>query len=88
MSISLKVQNDVGFIEFDQEDSKVNLLTSDMLQRLDGILDGLTTRKDLNTIVVVSKKKGVFIAGADIKEIEKITDPAEGKRLAQARASE
>ena len=83
MSISLKVVNDVGFIEFDQEDSKVNLLTSDMLKRLDGILDGIKIRRDLNTLVIVSKKKGVFIAGADIKEIEQITEPEDGKKKAQ-----
>ena len=83
MSISLRVENDVGFIEFDQEDSKVNLLTSDMLKRLDGVLDGIRTRRDLNTIVIVSKKKGVFIAGADIKEIEQITVASDGKRKSQ-----
>ncbi|MCK5013285.1 MAG: enoyl-CoA hydratase/isomerase family protein [Candidatus Omnitrophica bacterium] len=83
MSISLKVENDVGFIEFDQDDSKVNLLTSDMLRRLDGILDGIGTREDLNTLVVVSKKKGVFIAGADIKEIEAISEAKDGKAKSQ-----
>ena len=83
MSISLKVENDVGFIEFDQDDSKVNLLTSDMLKRLDGILDGISARRDINTVVVVSKKKGVFIAGADIKEIERITEAADGQAKAR-----
>ncbi|MBN1870261.1 MAG: enoyl-CoA hydratase/isomerase family protein [Candidatus Omnitrophica bacterium] len=83
MSISLKVENDVGYIEFDQQDSKVNLLASDMLRRLDEILDGIQTRKDLNTIVIVSKKKGVFIAGADIKEIEQIAVAGDGKAKAQ-----
>ncbi|HQP10692.1 MAG TPA: 3-hydroxyacyl-CoA dehydrogenase NAD-binding domain-containing protein, partial [Candidatus Omnitrophota bacterium] len=79
MSITLKVENDVGFIEFDQQDAKVNLLTSAMLHRLDRVLDEVSANPALNTLVIVSKKKNIFIAGADIKEIEQITKPSEGE---------
>jgi len=41
MSLNFKITNDIGFIEFDQKDSKVNLLTMAMVQRLDALLDDI-----------------------------------------------
>ena len=48
-----------------------------------GVLEDIKARRDLNTVVITSKKKGVFIAGADIKEIERITEAADGALKAQ-----
>ena len=80
MSITLRIENDVGTIEIDQQDSKVNLLTSQMVARLDEVLDEVGAKKGINTVVLVSKKQNVFIAGADIKEIEQITEARDGER--------
>ncbi len=40
--------------------------------------------KDLKALIIQSAKKDIFIAGADIKEIENITEEADGKAKAQA----
>ena len=74
MSLNFKIENDIGFIEFDQKDSKVNLLTMAMVQRLDALLEDIKNTSHLKALVILSNKKDVFIAGADIKEIESITE--------------
>ncbi|OGX34788.1 MAG: hypothetical protein A3C36_03995 [Omnitrophica WOR_2 bacterium RIFCSPHIGHO2_02_FULL_52_10] len=84
MSLNFRIENDVGFIELDQEDSKVNLLTSVMIRRLASILDEVAAHKDLCALVIVSLKKDVFIAGADIKEIEQITEAQDGTGKSRA----
>lgn len=84
MSVTLKIENDVGFIEFDQADSKVNILTSDVIKRFDALLDQAAAAKGINTLVIASRKKDIFIAGADIKEIEKIAETGDGQLKAQA----
>ncbi len=84
MSLTFKKQHDFGIIEFDQDDSKVNLLTAENIKRLDVLLDEVKVKKDISALLIVSKKKDVFIAGADIKEIEDITDPLDGQAKAKA----
>jgi 3-hydroxyacyl-CoA dehydrogenase/enoyl-CoA hydratase/3-hydroxybutyryl-CoA epimerase len=84
MSVTLTIEHDVGFIEFDQPDSKVNLLTADVIRRFDAILTQVAAAKEINTLVITSRKKDIFMAGADIKEIEKITAPGVGQSKAQA----
>ena len=84
MSVNYREQDNTGFIEFDQTDSRVNLLTAAALQELDKILDSLAGKSSLKAVVIVSKKKDIFIAGADIREIEGITRPEEGLQKAKA----
>ncbi len=83
-AVFFRVENNVGFIEFDQPDSKVNVLGSALMQRLNSILDEVSQKTTLRAIIFSSRKKDIFIAGADIKEIEGITQTAEGKQKSQA----
>ncbi|OGX08321.1 MAG: hypothetical protein A2Z88_05765 [Omnitrophica WOR_2 bacterium GWA2_47_8] len=84
MSLTFHAQHDIGYIEFDHPDSKVNVLTSDVMKRFGALLDEAATKTSLKALVIQSKKKNVFIAGADIKEIEGITDAKEGAAKAEA----
>ena len=84
MSLELTIKNDIGYVAFDMEDSKVNLLTMDMVKHLDGILDEVLTKPSLKALIIYSKKKDVFIAGADIKEIEGITEASDGEAKSKA----
>ena len=83
MSVFYKQEANIGTITFDQPDSKVNVLNFVTLLAFDKILDELKG-KDLKALVIQSAKKDIFIAGADIKEIENITEEADGKAKAQA----
>ncbi len=84
MPIIYKEENNIAFITFDQADSKVNVLDSKTLIEFEHILDQFKNTSALKAIVIQSAKKDIFIAGADIKEIENITDFALGKTAAQA----
>ncbi|MBI5149459.1 MAG: enoyl-CoA hydratase/isomerase family protein [Candidatus Omnitrophica bacterium] len=84
MSITYHENNNTGFIEFDQKDSKVNLLSAEILKELAAALEEARRKPHLKALVIASKKKDVFIAGADIKEIEGITQPEEGRQKAKA----
>src|SRR3990167_9487614 len=84
MSFTLKINNNIGIIEFDQKDSKVNLLTSEAIRQLDRLLDEAANNPQIKALVITSSKKNVFIAGADIKEIEEITDPQDGQAKSRA----
>src|SRR3989338_5332134 len=78
MSITLNINNNIAYITFDNPDSKVNVLTSDVLRKFESLLDEVKAKPDLKALVITSKKKDVFIAGADIKEIEGITEVKDG----------
>lgn len=84
MSVTYREENNIGCIELDLEGSKVNLLTSTVLKELDSALETVKAKTGLDAVIIVSKKKDVFIAGADIKEIEQITDPRDGEDKSKA----
>jgi 3-hydroxyacyl-CoA dehydrogenase / enoyl-CoA hydratase / 3-hydroxybutyryl-CoA epimerase len=83
VSVFYKEEVNIGTITFDQPDSKVNVLNSTTFLTLDKILDELKG-KNLKTLIIQSAKKDIFIAGADIKEIENITEVGDGKSKSQA----
>ena len=60
----------VAIITFDQKDSRVNLLSSTVMDELANALDIMGDRKFAGA-VIRSSKPDCFIAGADIKEILK-----------------
>ena len=82
-SLNLKIENGVAVIEFDQPESKVNVLSSAVMKELAGIIGQLASLKDLKGALVLSKKPDIFIAGADIKEIENITSNSEARLKAK-----
>ena len=87
-ALTLEVDGDgVAWLVFDNPDKKVNILTTTLMERLDGLLgeveDGVAAG-DVRALVIRSGKDGSFIAGADVNEIEGITDPSEGEAKAMA----
>lgn len=84
MSIFYRVDNDVATIEFDHPQSKVNVLTGDVLRQFHAFVLQAGNDEKVKVLVIRSAKKDVFIAGADIKEIEGITTPDDGERKAKA----
>jgi 3-hydroxyacyl-CoA dehydrogenase/enoyl-CoA hydratase/3-hydroxybutyryl-CoA epimerase len=89
-ALTLDIDGDgVAWLVFDQPNSKVNLLTTAIMSRLDALLDDVEAAIDdgrIRAVVVRSGKDGTFIAGADVDEIAGITDPvkaAAGSREGQ-----
>ena len=66
----------LAVLTFDLPGERVNKYSAHVLLELEGILDGLAKRGDVTALLLVSGKPDIFIAGADVKEIADVTDPA------------
>ena len=75
-ALTLEIRPDwIGILWFDLPGEKVNKLSSWVMEELDHTLDEVAKDSRLRGLVIASKKKDVFIAGADVDEIKGITDP-------------
>lgn len=70
-SVHLKMKNNIAWVEWDQPHSKVNVLSSKALLEFSQILDQIIQSK-IQTACLISNKPSVFIAGADLKEIQRL----------------
>ncbi len=66
-------------LTFDLPDKKVNVLGRAALAELEQRLDELAAHRDIGCLVLLSGKPGSFIAGADVDEIARVTDPVEAE---------
>ncbi len=64
-------------LTFDSPNRPVNVFDRVAIAELAEIVDGLTERDDIRCLVLLSGKPTNFIAGADVDEIGRITDPKE-----------
>lgn len=67
----------VATLTFNHSNPKINKLDSESLSELKDIIAELSTNKDIKLLVFDSSKKNVFIAGADINEIQGISTKEE-----------
>lgn len=67
----------IAYLEIDLPGEKVNKLSSSVMAELVGLLDGNLRNDKIRALVISSSKHGVFIAGADISEIETLKSPEE-----------
>lgn len=83
-NIDLKIDaNQIAWVTFDLQNEKVNKLSRVVLTELREILTGLQGNKLLKGLIFISNKDSIFIAGADIKEIESIKSAYEGEQAAK-----
>jgi 3-hydroxyacyl-CoA dehydrogenase/enoyl-CoA hydratase/3-hydroxybutyryl-CoA epimerase len=73
----------IAWVVFDDPESKVNVLGTEQMRQLDAVLDELYKRKP-KAVVFISAKPGIFIAGADINELQRIHDASLGADLSRA----
>jgi 3-hydroxyacyl-CoA dehydrogenase/enoyl-CoA hydratase/3-hydroxybutyryl-CoA epimerase/3-hydroxyacyl-CoA dehydrogenase/enoyl-CoA hydratase/3-hydroxybutyryl-CoA epimerase/enoyl-CoA isomerase len=59
----------IGLVTFDQPGSRANTLGQAVIGELEALLADLGRRSDLTGLIFRSGKTGMFIAGADIKEL-------------------
>ena len=78
-AFSFKLEdNNIGQLYFHLPGEKINKLSTPVLNELNGLLDNLAKRTDIKVLVIRSNKEDVFIAGADVKEIQNVdTEGAE-----------
>jgi 3-hydroxyacyl-CoA dehydrogenase/enoyl-CoA hydratase/3-hydroxybutyryl-CoA epimerase len=66
-------------LTFDSPDKKVNVFTRAAFQELERVIEELSARRDIGCLILLSGKPGSFIAGADVEEIARVTDPVEAE---------
>lgn len=71
------VEKGIATLTLDLEDSNVNILSSEVLNALEQKFDELKNATDVKLLKISSAKEGIFIAGADIAEIEGLKDEEE-----------
>ncbi len=75
----------VAWVIFDTPESKVNLMNFATMTALERILDELAKLKPKpSRVIFISAKPGTFLAGADIKEIDRIQGVTHGEELSRA----
>lgn len=82
-AVQLRIEGGIAFIEFDKPNSKVNVLDSGSMRELAGYIDEIAGNADIRALLITSKKEGIFIAGADIGEIQGITSSEEARKKAE-----
>ena len=76
-------ESGIAYLVIDLPDEKVNKLSSAVMVELDGLLDGDLQNERIRALVISSGKPGVFIAGADIAEIEILKSSEDSYRKSQ-----
>ncbi len=81
-ALRLEVQDDVAVVTFDQPGSRANTLGQAVQAELEALLEQLAGRSGLTGLVFCSGKPGMFIAGADLRELGSARpDPGLSRRL-------
>src|SRR5262249_38571452 len=80
-SLRLEIlDGDIALATLDQPGSRANTLSQSLLGELETFIAGLTKRSGVRGLVFRSGKPGMFIAGADLRELGSIPDDPELKR--------
>ncbi len=77
-AFSIERDGDLAILWFDLPGEKVNKLSSATLRELSSMLDTVAA-SDAKKLIFASRKRGIFIAGADIEEFTRVTGAADAK---------
>ncbi len=72
----------IGTILFDYPGERINKLTFEVMDELETLIDKIGSDSSLKAVTLISAKKDIFIAGADINEIASINSSEDGKKKA------
>ena len=82
-ALHLNIDNRLAVITFDQSASKVNTLGQAVLAEFEQVVAQLEARTDLDGVILQSGKPGMFIAGADLKELAVLRDEPTKRQVIQ-----
>ena len=77
-AFSIEREGDLAIVWFDLPGEKVNKLSTPVLHELSGVLDQVAAG-DAKAVIIASRKKGIFIAGADVMEFTKVMGAEQAK---------
>ncbi len=78
-----KPKENIGVLYFDLQDERVNKFNTPVMQELDDITKKLRDDSDIKCLLLMSRKKDIFIAGADVNEILTIKDEQQGYEVSR-----
>jgi len=81
--LNYAVKDGVAIIKFDTPNSKVNSLGEELSGEFEELVNKFTADSSAKSAVLISGKPGCFIAGADIKMLEKCSTAAEATALSK-----
>jgi len=82
--VTYRRDGSIGIIEFNDPHPKVNLLSNQNLEKLKYIIDSIIEgARHVNALFFISKKQGIFIAGADIEELARICTKKEAREFSK-----
>ena len=81
------LDGNIALLTLDQPGSRANTLGQAVLRELESRVRELAARTDLAGLILCSGKPGMFIAGADLKELAGARPDAETARAIGARRS-
>ncbi|MDX1584018.1 MAG: hypothetical protein R3338_10515, partial [Thermoanaerobaculia bacterium] len=68
----LEIDEEIGILWFDLEGEKVNKFSVEVMEELDGLLDDIRKMTEVETLLIISGKESIFIAGADVSQFEDV----------------
>src|SRR4029078_11422044 len=71
----------ICILTFDRPGSSANIFDRGTMNELNEHLDFVTASPELKGLILISAKKSIFIAGADLHSIAAETDPAKLREL-------
>lgn len=71
-TVLLEVKEQIGYITINRPEA-LNALSSQVLSDLDKVLDKIKENDDIRVVIVTGSGEKAFVAGADIKEMDKMT---------------
>ena len=77
-AVRVEYANTIARIIFDQPNARANTLSTAVWNDLADALTEVASRRDLTGLIVSSKKDGIFIAGADLKELNSLIGDESG----------
>ena len=80
---SLTFHEQFAYVKFDMVGEKVNKFNKEAFLDLSDVMDQLEKKINVEWVLFDSSKLGVFIAGADIKELESVQSYEDGQALIQ-----
>lgn len=71
----------IAVIHLNDREDKVNKLSRDMLTELEACLQEIENNSGTQGLVFISDKENTFLAGADLKEMAKVTEPGAARDM-------
>jgi 3-hydroxyacyl-CoA dehydrogenase / enoyl-CoA hydratase / 3-hydroxybutyryl-CoA epimerase len=77
-AFTIEREGDLAILWFDLPGEKVNKFSSAVLHELSAVVDQIAA-SDAKKVVIASRKKGMFIAGADVEEFTTVTSAEQAR---------